>query len=237
MRCLRIPLLLSFTLFSIASPGQGPARRLDAPPEGTVLIEQYAGCGRLAFASDGLFAAAITWADAGVSSPPGGAFAQRFTFSDTTRICAVGLALTQIGGYDSQHCVIYIWSGSPAQPGAVAFAQSVNIGPMATWPYVGRHLFAVDACVAGDTWIGYWPDWPGASEGWYIAADLAADTGAALTYVAPGVADETGWQSVSLFWEGIGVFGVTVEHNPTSCAITPTEERSWGRIKALYGRP
>lgn len=228
MRFLLIALGSCIILTCSALSGEEPARRLDAPPQGTTLIEWGGLCGTLSSPWDGDYEAAIAWAGVGLSSPLGGAFAQRFMFPDTVEICSIDLDLTQIGGQNSQSCDIYIWHGSSGVPSSVVFVRSVTPGSIAVWPWISRHTFQVDACVTGETWIGYWANWPGADEGWYVAAEVGEDSGASLTYVAAGVGDRTGWQPVSSAWDRIAAIGIGVESDPASCAITPIKEGSWG---------
>lgn len=234
----RLTVVLAVLLILAASTvsAQNAARRLDAPPPGTVLIEGTGGCGTWSRPWDIDYEAAIAWADVGVTSPLGGAIAQRFVFPDTVEICSVTLDFTQIGGHDKQSCDIYIWSGSSGTPSSVLYVRSLTPGPMATWPQIYEHVFRVNVCVIGEIWVGYWPNWPGANEGWYIAANVGEPSGASLTYVVAGVTDQSGWQPLSIAWHQIASVGIGVEYNPVSCAITPLEEGSWGRIKALYAR-
>lgn len=237
MRFRSIAIASLLALPASAWSGDGPARRLDAPPQGTTVIDDGNSCGSWSGESVGNYEAAVAWADVGVASPLDGAFAQRFMFADTVRICAIILDLTQIGGQHAQSCDLYIWSGSSNLPAAVVSTHSNTPGPIAHWPNVSRHSFTVDACVTGETWIGYWANWSGADEGWYVAANVGEDIGKALTYVASGVADRGGWQSLSVVWERIANIGISVRYDAVSCTLTPTHESTWGRIKVLYARP
>ncbi len=102
----------------------------------------------------------------------------------------------------------------------------------AIWPsFTLADINTTDETVAGNFFVGYWGEWPGAIAGWFIGADLDGFGGMPRTNIAPGIGYPTGWNDVSIIWgptQAIGL-GAYVLTGPV-----PVANKTWGQIKNLY---
>ncbi|MCA9755832.1 MAG: hypothetical protein KDA27_08535 [Candidatus Eisenbacteria bacterium] len=205
------------------------------PGSGTTTGLGTAGsCGNLFFNADGTYENGYTWQYGGVQAPTYGAFAELYD-SVSLRPCSVVLDLTAVGNQIEQTMDLYTWERSFGLPGAILGARiGVTPGAIAFWPSVSRHVFDIesDCSGSGGTFAGYWGNWPNATAGWYVGADLDGFGGCPLTQIAPGLGYPTGWQNVSLVWGPTQAIGIGAEF--VDCGGTPVRESSWGKVKALF---
>lgn len=183
-------------------------------PQGTSAPGSEGGCGTLQFHSDGVYENGYAWSNDGVVAPDFGAFADRYSVPSYHPICALVFDLTQTGTQAGQTLDAYIWDSYADQPGVVIqVVTGVDPGPVAFWPSVSRHVVDTGGinCPIGDVWVGFWGDWPGATHGWFIAADLTGFASSPSTKIAPGIGYPTGWNDVSLVWGPTNSLGVGLE--------------------------
>lgn len=192
--------------------------------------------------SDGSYENAVTWKTGGQQPPYYGAFAE--CYLGPKAVCAFVADLTQIGNYTGQQADFYLWSNvrelNQDTPGGVVYMQpNVNLGAIALWPNISRHVVDLPNPVEmeGRWWTGIWGHWVGASNGWFVAADVDGFGGCPMNNIAPGIGYPSGWQSTSLAFGpmgalGIGVQGQTISTSDVSEA--PIRLTSFGKVKALY---
>lgn len=207
-----------------ASTGAGSATPVPGEPAGD--------CGTLLFNANGTYENAFTWRYGGTATPCFGAFAEGYSF-DGPRVCSVVFDFTTTGDLGA-NMDVFVFSDAGGVPGAVVYADRVDPGPIAFWPSVSRHTFAVHGSVCpGDTfWIGYWGNWPGDFNSWFVAADLDGFRGLPYTNIAPGIGYPTGWNHVSIVWGPTVAIGIGAEI--TYCGSTPIIDTTWGKIKTLF---
>lgn len=213
------------------SVGRGP---------GSAVSSQNPSCGTLYLTSDGVYESGWAWAYGGIASPYFGAFAE--CYFDAGMVCAAVFDLTQAADQKNQVMDVYIWDDLGGAPGAVlCLIPGIDPGPIAYWPVTSRHTVEIPGgcCTGLEWWIGYWGDWPGQHQGWFVGADLEGGPwerlGCPYTNVAPGLGFPTGWANVNTVWGPTAALGIGAEVVP--CEPTPNQRRSWGAIKALYGGP
>ena len=237
-----------FCVALLASLTGAAARAADEPAAsvgvgvGTVTPSTESDCAPLILHSDGGDENAVTWKAAGQAAPYWGAFAERF--AGPLDVCALVFDLTQVGNYSDQLADVYIWNDHLGQPGSVRYMElGVALGPVGFWPSISRHTVAVagDNFQSGVFWAGIWGEWPGATNGWFIAVDQTAPIGAApMTNIIGGIGyDPAGWQPVSLVWEdsyalGIGIRARTIDTSGVPDSPIRVGRGSWGRVKSLY---
>jgi hypothetical protein len=202
------------------------------PCPGTEILQQ----------DDGNLENAYAWEGAGVQAPEYGAWAECFT---ADYVCAVELLLTQTGGYQGQTLDLYLWEKvAPGktipgpQPGnVICFIPDVHPGAVAMWPQISSVVVRVCCPTGGEHFAGFWPQWPGESAGFYLAADeTPPGHGCPRTKIAPGLGYPSGWNhptAVPVFSACTDV-GIREWAGPGDCAPTPVHETTWGRIKSLY---
>ncbi len=186
---------------------------------------------------DGTFETGYTWNLSSVAPPYYGAFAEGF--SGTGTVCGLELILTTSSGYYAgQTLDAYVWGSDGASPTEV-LSVTTGIGietPGTSLPFAPvftAHDFAItNAAVQGEFFAGYWGNWPGAVNGWFVGADLdGSGSGEPRTNIAPGTGYPEGWQNVCTIWGTTASLGIRVFLGPPS---TPVEKTSWGRIKSMY---
>jgi hypothetical protein len=189
------------------------------------------GCGTLVFNADGTYENGFAWRYGGIVPPDYGAFAE--CYFGLTKLCSAVYDLSTTGTQAGQSMDIIIYCDAGGTPGPVAYTTSVVPGPIAFWPSISRHTFTIDAdlCDCDAWWVGYWGNWPGEIQGWFIGADLDGFGGCPYTNIAPGIGFPTGWNHVSVVWGPTQAIGIGAETTP--CLI-PVIETTWGQIKDLY---
>lgn len=175
------------------------------------------GCGTLLMNSDTTYENGYAWKYGGIVAPYYGAFAEQYRV-DLQPVCSLVLDLTQIGTQDGQTLDAYVWDSYQDRPGLVInVAVGKDPGPVALWPSISRHVISMpaDDCPVGDAWVGYWGNWPLATEGWFVGADLDGFGGMAppATNIAPGIGYPTGWNNVSIVWGPTQALGIGLEYN------------------------
>jgi hypothetical protein len=130
----------------------------------------------------------------------------------------------------------YVWADDSGVPGnTIVLLASVDPGPIAVYPQFSRHVIELPdpPCVSGGWWVGYWGAWPGSNAGFWLGADRDGPGGGApMTKIAPGLEWPSGWQDVAVRWGPTSALGIGADVR--ECPPSPTETRSWGRVKALY---
>jgi hypothetical protein len=203
MRATRV-LFLILSLVLISSPG---SRVLGAPAEATgynentTVIEVPGPEGGVDCANaplfqqdDGTFENGYAWSNQGVVAPDYGAWAECY---DNRFVCEGHFILTQTGGQAGQTMDVYVWDDDgTGNPGNVICAVTdVDPGPIALWPSLSAHKVALNCCTPGPHFIGWWGNWPGQTNAWFIASDEnGLGLGCPRTNVAPGIGYPTGWQ-------------------------------------------
>lgn len=167
------------------------------------------------FDFDGSFENGYAWSYGGVTRPYYGAFAEAFDLGSAQLNCA-SFWFTDIGKYQHQTMDVYVWDGGVTRlPGLVlAMVPGVDPGPVAIWPEISRHDVEINVQVPGEFAVGYWGNWPGQDNGWFVAADLNGWGGHPWTMIAPGIGYPTGWNDPSLVWGPIRALGIGVTWDP-----------------------
>ncbi|MEZ4648230.1 MAG: hypothetical protein R3E97_05475 [Candidatus Eisenbacteria bacterium] len=198
----------------------------------TARPETSGPCGTLYLNADGTYENAYAWQYGGVTPPNYGAFAERYSTTDV-RPCAIVLDLVGVGNQLQQTMDLYAWDAADGLPGLVLGVRTgVDPGSIGIWPDVSRHAFDFVSDCTDETFVGYWGNWPDATAGWYVGADLDGFGGCPVTLVAPGIGYPTGWHNVSIVWgptQAIGIGGEFVK-----CGASPVRRSSWGEVKALF---
>jgi len=178
---------------------------------------------------DGTAENGYCWQYGGIVPPYYGAFAE--CYSNVGSVCGIELYLTGIG-YPCGPCDLYVWDDAGGIPGNVLTTTTGNNPcPVATWPSISTHDFAIGANnVPANIWVGYWLDASQAVCGYFVAADLDGFGGCPFTNIAPGIGYPTGWNNASVVWGPTQALGIGV----WNYGINPTQETSWGRVKAAY---
>lgn len=186
------------------------------------------GCGTLVMNADGTYENGYAWRYAGIAPPDYGAFAE--CYAGATDLCSAVFDLTQIGSQAGQHMNILVYDDAGGLPGPMRFVMDVVPGPVAFWPSISRHTFAIATDTAASWWVGYWGNWPGLTNGWFVGADLDGFGGCPYTNIAPGIGFPTGWNHVSLVWGPTQAIGCGAETGPP----VPVIDTTWGQVKSLY---
>ncbi|MBD3335609.1 MAG: hypothetical protein GF355_08835 [Candidatus Eisenbacteria bacterium] len=191
---------------------------------------------------DGSFENAYAWSGGGVIPPEYGAFAECYTGDF---VCGVQFGFTQIGYYENYTMDVYVWDsnveGNPPpgpDPGNVLCRLAgVDPGAPAYWPEVSTHDVQVCCAVDGEHFVGFWGDWPGELESWYIAADEnGPELGCPRTKIRPEMGYPTGWNHpniIALFSQCKNL-GIREYSGLGDCSPTATQATTWGRIKSFY---
>lgn len=192
------------------------------------------GCGTVHMTAGPTYENGYAWRSGGVVAPYYGAFAECYPGGTLTDVCSVICDFTQIGAYQGQTCDVYVWSSADGCPGNVLCSRPNLVpGEIAYWPAISRHVFSLEGCcVDEDVWVGFWGNWPGAGNAWFIAADIDGTAGCPYTNISPGIGFPTGWQNVSVAWgptTSLGI-GCEIDH----CYTTPVRTSTWGAIKSLF---
>jgi len=186
--------------------------------------------GTLLLNYDGTAENGFCWQYGGIVPPYYGAFAE--CYGGATNVCGIELGLTGIG-YPCGPCDLYVWDDAGGIPGNVLTVTSNNNPcPVATWPSISTHDFAIGAAVNGAPfWVGYWLDASAAVCGYFVGADLDGFGGCPFTNVAPGIGYPTGWQNASTIWGATQALAIGAWVDGT---VVPVQESTWGQIKHLY---
>lgn len=210
----------------------GSVRASVGAGQGTVTeVHGRPGCSSLVMNADETYEEGYAWRYGGIVPPDYGAFAERYFGS--SQLCAAVFDFTATGAQMGQSMDIIVYNDAGNVPGAVVFRECVTPGPIATWPAVSRHTFPIHTVCTDDAWwIACWTIWPGAVEGWYVAADLDGFGGFPYTNIAPGIGYPTGWNNVSIAWRPTRALGIGAEI--VRCDSTPTIGTTWGKIKQMF---
>jgi hypothetical protein len=235
----RIPMKKLATLLAVAALVVGAAANAAEYSEtgystDTILIDSGdTGCGTLVMNADGTYENGYAWRYGGIVPPDYGAFAE--CYFGPAIVCSGVFDFSTTGTQAGQSMDIYIYCDAGGTPGPVMCVQRVTPGPIAFWPSISRHTFPLtplcDLCGCDAWWIGYWGNWPGAVQGWFVGADLDGFGGCPYTNIAPGIGFPTGWNNVSIVWGPTQAIGIGAEIK--GCDV-PVLESTWGAIKALY---
>jgi hypothetical protein len=190
---------------------------------------------------DGSFENGYTWRFGGVVPPDYGSWAECY---ESDFVCGIQFLFTQTGYFLGQSMDVYVWDwdtdGNPPpgpDPGnVICILPGVVPGDIALWPDISSHDVQVCCDVSGDHFIGFWGDWPGVSNGWFIASDEnGPGLGCPRTKIAPGIGYVTGWNhpNVSPVFESARDLGIREYAGQGDCPPTPVGATTWGKIKAL----
>jgi hypothetical protein len=188
---------------------------------------------------DGSFENGYAWRYGGIVPPYYGAFAEGFESDGYNWVCGAQFYLSTLSGmYFGQNMDVYVWDGDATNPNnVIGMTPGIVPGTIAIWPNISTHDIDIqDVYFEGWVYVGYWGNWPGGVNGWFIAADLDGFGGLPRTNIAPGIGYPTGWQDPSIVWGptqslGIGAYGGFGIPPPPP---NPTLETTWGRIKELH---
>jgi hypothetical protein len=180
---------------------------------------------------DGTFENGYAWRYAGIAPPYYGAFAEGYDLGPGTLACAA-MWFSHNGTFAGQTCDVYVWDSDGVNPTNV-LGVVVGFAPSGVgfWPNITQHDCDVNVYCPGDFFVGFWGNWPGVVQGWFIAADLDGFGGLPRTNIAPGIGYPTGWQDPSIVWgptQSMGLGGYFGEGG------SPAENQTWGSIKALF---
>ncbi len=180
---------------------------------------------------DGGFENGYAWQYGGIVAPDYGSFAEGYNANGTS--CGVQLKLTQVGNFVGQSCDVYVWDSDGTNPNNVlSVATGVVVSAPAFWPSISPHdVDTPDVAVAGDFFVGYWGNWPGALSAYYVAADLDGFGGLPRTNIAPGIGYPTGWNDPTVVWGTTQALGLCAY---VGVPPVPVENATWGEIKNLY---
>jgi hypothetical protein len=185
----------------------GPGLGVNLPADGR---EECQGLTSLYFNHDNSFENGYAWSYGGVTPPYYGAFAEGFDLLGV--LGCVQLQLTTLPGYYADQTLdIYVWGSDGGNPSNVlSVTAGIHLGtPPAVWPNISTYDIEVTTTtLPQESFIGFWGDWPGATPGWYIAADLNGWGGTPRTNVAPGVGYPTGWNDPSSIWGRTASLGI-----------------------------
>jgi len=229
-------LALLFALLGVIAGAAGAVENIGSTGAGTgiILPSQDANpCppANLFLNFDGSAENGFCWQYGGIVPPYYGAFAECYDAGGQS-VCGIQLLLTGIG-YPCLPCDGYIWDDAGGIPGNVlSMTGGLNPCPVATWPSISTHDFALTPVNAGLFWIGYWGNFSAQPCGYFIAADTNGFGGCPYTNIAPGIGYPTGWQNASTVWgpvQAIGI-GAWVGGEPPN----PVQESTWGAVKNLY---
>lgn len=174
--------------------------------------------------SDGTYENGFSWRYGGVIPPDFGAFAEKYSNVADAVMCAAVFDFSTTGDYGAD-MTVFLWDDNGGIPGAVRVLKTnVGITGIAFWPEVSRHTIELDAALpSGSTWwVGYWGNWPGGVQSWFVGADLDGPGGEPRTKIAPGVGYPTGWQDVSIVWgptSAIGIGAAVIEGDFGACCL------------------
>lgn len=214
--------LIGVALFSAASTAKAGARTVGFGKATVDVGDQSRACGAIHFNGDGTYEDGFAWSGAGIEAPAFGAFAECYSFDG--HVCLATFDFTQTGAQAGQTMDVYLWEDDGGIPGVVVEAVvGVDPGPIAPWPSISRHDVPLNSCVHGDYWVGYWGNWPGATNGWFIAADLdGPNTGCPFTNYGPGSGFPTGWANVEAAFGPTAALGIGAEVSgcPAPCDVT-----------------
>lgn len=189
-------------------------------------------CGTVVMNSDGTYETAYTWSYGGLAEPYYGAFAE--CYDGPAQVCAFVGDLTDLGHMAPVRMDIYVWQDAGGVPGAVVATRSeIEFSFAGVWPAVARNVFQLEqpVCVGPKYWIGCCAT-PSAGDVFYwVAADLDGPGGCPMTNIAPGLGYPSGWQDPGIVWLPTAAMGVGAQ--VVNCPPTPTQDTSWGRVKAL----
>jgi hypothetical protein len=236
--------LLCLMVFYVGARAEGPAMELGYLTDTEVIGADGEICpgAVLQQHDDGDFENGYTWTFGGVVPPDYGSFAECYS---ADFVCAVEFLFTQSGFYTGQTMDVYVWDwldeGDPPpgpDPGnVICMLAGVAPGPISFWPEISTHRVQVCCETGGDHFVGYWGEWPGEVERWFIVADENGPGGGCpRTKIAPGIGYPTGWVAVTVVpsFDDCRALGIREWAGLGDCQPTLVEQTTWGRIKALY---
>jgi hypothetical protein len=178
------------------------------------------------------------WAYQGAAEPYFGAWAEGFSLDGgNSGVCGLKLGLTQIGAQDGLLLDAYVWSSDDCGPSTViTVAIGINPGTIGMWPTITQHDIDInDSWVPHDYFVGWWGDWPGSRNGWYVAADENGfGGGLPRTNIAPGIGFPSGWQHPNVVSTFAGCMDLAIAVYEGNAGPTPVKETTWGRIKNMF---
>jgi hypothetical protein len=200
---------------------------------------------------DGSFENGYAWRFSGVLPPEYGSWAECY---DTDFVCGIQFLFTQDGYYIGQTMDVYVWEsqaeGNPPpgpDPGnVICVLTDIEPGPIAFWPGISAHNVPVCCQTGGLHFVGFWPNWPMQSSGWYVAADEnGPEIGCPRTKIAPGHLYPTGWNHANVVFPNSRNLGIREYSGPGNCPTSSAPDpdmndpdtskmTTWGQIKALY---
>ena len=186
---------------------------------------------------DGSYENGYSWAYAGAVAPYYGAWAEGFTLTaGNTAVCGMKFGLTQIGAQDGLLLDAYVWDAAGTNPGNVlSVTTGIAPGTIGMWPNISQHdIDITDVAVPSGYFVGWWGNWAGVGNGWYVASDENGfGGGLPRTNIAPGIGFPTGWNhpNVVSTFAGCQDLGIAVYEIG---GPIPAQTTTWGAIKNLY---
>ncbi len=182
---------------------------------------------------DGSYENGYAWAYQGVSAPYYGAWAEGFTGTGT--VCGMKFGLTQVGGQNGWLLDAYVWDDAGSNPNNVlSVTTGVNPGNIAMWPNISQHdVDITDTPTPASYFVGWWGNWVGTGNGWYVASDENGfGGGLPRTNIAPGIGFPSGWQHPNVVSTFAGCMDLGIASYDGG--NVPVQETTWGAIKHLY---
>jgi hypothetical protein len=193
---------------------------------------------------DGIWNNGIIYRYGGVVGDPDwyGSFAECYT---AEYVCTIEYAFATLQGlFLDQTMWAFVWEhGVDDNPGnIICMIPDVHITEPAYWPSGSLHLVDVFCCVydvdpTGAHFVGFWPNWPDALQGWFVLID--SDGGySPCPRVKSNDPAAMGWVHPDVIWGGGGIFtaslGIREWYLDYCPGVTATEPSTWGAIKTLY---
>jgi hypothetical protein len=236
-------------LLAVLALSAGAAHATDAVSLGysdntTVINSGTDDCswGTLYVNHDGSFENGYDWRYGGVVVPYYGALGEGYNLGYGCIACGAFWLTTLPGWYFGQSADLYVWAGGAGSgvPGAVLeMVPHIVFANVPNWPTLAQNDVNMLIDVSGEFTIGFWGDWPGLANGYFIGADQNGFGGHPWTNIAPGIGYPTGWNDPSIVWGptqslGIGAWFVAGQSCGPCCGHDPAEAPTWGSIKTMF---
>jgi hypothetical protein len=193
--------------------------------------------GTLFINHDGSFENGYAWRYGGTVAPYYGAFGEGYSLGAGGVCCGAFWLSTLPGMYFGQSSDLYVWAGGAGSgnPGAVlGTVPGIVFASVPNWPTMAQNDVEMGGiAVTGEFTVGYWGNWPGLANGYFIGADQDGFGGYPWTNIAPGIGYPTGWNDPSIVWGPTQSLGIGVYFGDCG-PWSPADPQTWGSIKALF---
>jgi hypothetical protein len=184
---------------------------------------------------DGSFENGYAWHYGGTVPPYYGAFGEGYDLGPSGIVACGAYWISTLHGGGWQPTDLYVWAGGAGSgtPGVVlSMVPGIYFASIPTWPTLAENDVSIYTHVTGEFTVGYWGDWPGLSNDYFIGADLNGLGGHPWTNIAPGIGYPTGWNDPSVVWGPTQSLGIGVWW--TDDVWSPVVPKTWGSIKAMF---